>query len=801
MKDLRILLIGSGGRENALAWRLNVSRCVSEIHVAPGNPGTARGLDKVSNIPIPVNDFAGLVDFAKRKDVNLVIPGPEVPLVQGISDYFKQCIPNIRVFGPSLAAAKLEGSKTFAKDFMSKYGIPTARYRNFSNYEEARRYLDQVDYDVVIKATGLAAGKGVILPSSKREAQDGLKGIMVDKDFQDAGDEVVIEEFVRGDEISILSFVDGHTIRSLPAAQDHKQAYDGDCGPNTGGMGAYAPAPVVTRDIFEEIHKRILQPTIDAMRRSEGYPFVGLLFTGLMITTDGPKVLEYNVRFGDPETQTLLPLLSAETDLAEILVACTEGRLDGTHLHTKPRTSSATVVAAAAGYPASYRKGDTITIDNSNSLAETDHIFHAGTSLGEEDRLKTAGGRVIAATATAESLEAALRRAYWIMESINWPGKHYRKDIGYRAIKAAATSPRAPLAPDSSITYADAGVSITSGNELVSRIKFHVKSTARPGAHSDIGGFGGIFSLADAGYLKPPVLVISTDGVGTKLAVAQGVGQHDSIGVDLVAMNVNDLVVQGAEPLYMTDVFTCSKLDLRVAEDVIRGICAGCREARCALVGGETAEMAGFFEEGKYDVAGACAGAIESGRKVLPLTVEMRNGDVLLGLASSGCHSNGFSLVRKILERAVLRYSDIAPWDRVKTVGQSLLTPTRIYVKSLLRLIEENLVKGMAHITGGGLLENIPRMLPAGLAAEMDAQTWECPEVLRWLKRAGHIDDHEFARTFNTGLGMVLVVAPDVVGEATRLLEESGERVYHVGKLGSRGEEGCVVKNLETWNA
>lgn len=680
---------------------------------------------------------------------------------------------------------------------MAKYNIPTARYRNFSDYQEARQYIDEVQYDVVIKATGLAAGKGVILPTSKSEAHDALKKIMVEKEFAGAGDEVVIEEFLRGDELSFLTFSDGYTIRSLPAAQDHKQVYDGDRGPNTGGMGAYAPAPIATPELVEEIHRIVLQPTIDAMRRSEGHPFVGLLFTGLMITDDGPKVLEYNVRFGDPETQTLLPLMSKDTDLAEIMIACTEGRLDGVQLQTRPR-SSVTVVAAAGGYPESYRKGDFISIDRSGLLTDEDHIFHASTALSDGS-LKTAGGRVIAATSTAESLSTALTRAYNIIETIDWPGKHYRKDIAHKATSATAQSKPTPF--ESGMTYAGAGVSISAGNELVERIKALVKSTARLGASGELGGFGGVFDLAEAGYNEPPLLVTGTDGVGTKLQIAQAINKHDTIGIDLVAMNVNDLIVQGAEPLFFTDVFSCSRLDVSIAEDVIKGICNGCREARCALVGGETAEMADFFLSECYDVVGACTGAIARGKKVLPDKDAMKEGDILLGLASSGCHSNGFSLIRKIIDKAHLGYTDQAPWNREQMIGQSLLTPTRIYVKSLLWMVEKDLVKGMAHITGGGVWENVPRMLPDALAAELDAALWECPNVLKWLKRAGQVNDHEFARTFNTGLGMILVVDPSLAEEAQQLLCESGERVCRVGRLTKRKGERCIVQNMETWNS
>ncbi|KAL9601285.1 MAG: hypothetical protein Q9219_002580 [cf. Caloplaca sp. 3 TL-2023] len=721
--------------------------------------------------------------------VNLVVPGPEVPLVKGVTDHFKQCT-------TLSAAARLEGSKTFAKDFMAKYNIPTARYRNFSDYLEAKSYLDEVQHSIVIKATGLAAGKGVIIPQSKPAAQDALKRIMVEKEFKDAGNEVVIEEYLHGQELSFLTFCDGYTIRSLPAAQDHKQLNDGDCGPNTGGMGAYAPAPIANPELVDEIHRTVLQPTVDALRRSEAQPFVGLLFTGLMITSDGPKVLEYNVRFGDPETQALLPLISMDTDLAEIMIACTEGRLDGVQFSTRSGSSVA-IVATAGGYPMSYKTGDTIKVDDSSALTENEYVFHAGTAFSDGS-LVTAGGRVMAVTSTAESLQAALARAYDIMNTVEWPGKYYRKDIGWRA--SAPLAHNVPALPDLGLTYAAAGVSISAGNELVERIKTHVRSTARPGALGGLGGFGGVFDPARAGYSEVPLLVTGTDGVGTKLQIAQAINKHDTVGIDLVAMNVNDLIVQGAEPLFFTDVFSCSELDVSIAEDVIKGVCDGCKTAQCALIGGETAEMAGFFPPGRYDIVGTCSGAIRRDKRLLPDQGAMKEGDVLLGLASNGCHSNGFSLIRKIVERACLRYNDRAPWDKERTVGHSLLTPTRIYVEPVLVLVKKDLVKGMAHITGGGLWENTPRMLPPSLTAELDAAQWECPAVQKWLKRAGHVDDFEFARTFNTGLGMILVVDSSHADEAERELSDCGEKVFRVGQLTQRRDKGCIVQNTRRWN-
>ena len=587
-------------------------------------------------------------------------------------------------------------------------------------------------------------------------------------------------------------------------------------------MGCYGPAPIATPQLVEGIHRTVLQPTIDGMRE-ERMPFVGVLFTGFMLTKHGPKVLEYNVRFGDPETQTLLPLMDA--DLAEVMVACTEGWLDAVTIRVHPKFA-ATVVLSAGGYPGPYIRGDTITLQNP---PDDTFIFHAGTTgptfsktrdngqpalqllsthgdhshaplaIRPSESLTTSGGRVIAATSTADTLEAAISQAYKGISTIHFDNMHFRTDIGKRGLRDQLASKK--LANGTSLTYASAGVSIDSGNNLVKRIKPLVASTARPGASAQIGGFGGAFNLVEAGYTSPPTIIEGTDGVGTKLKIAHAIGKHDTIGIDLVAMSVNDLVVQGAEPLTFMDTYSCSKLDVDIAEQVIKGVCAGCREAGCALTGGETAEMPGLLEkDSAYDIVGSAMGAIESGKRVLPDKGAMASGDVLLGLASNGCHSNGFSLIRLIVETAGLNFFDQAPWGEDKTIGESLLTPTRIYVKPLLRVIEKNLVKGLAHITGGGLIDNVPRMLPGYLAAEMNASAWPVPKVLSWLKLTGQIEHEEFAKTFNTGLGMVMVVNEEHVNETMEELEKVGEMVYNVGRLVERGGDGCVLINLAAWD-
>ncbi|KAI9697961.1 MAG: hypothetical protein M1836_004314 [Candelina mexicana] len=784
MVSYRILVIGNGGREHALAWRLSQSTRVESIYVAPGNGGTV-GLSKVTNVnEVRADDYPALVKFAKKERIDLVVPGSEAPLVDGIEGYLRDA--GIPCFGPSKEAARMEGSKAFAKDFMERHSIPTAKYRNFADYNTARGYLENITHDIVIKASGLAAGKGVIIPKDKLDGLKALESIMVGKEFGAAGNEVVIEEFLEGDELSILSFSDGKHIESLPPAQDHKRIYDEDKGSNTGGMGCYAPTRIVSQDTLSTIHDTILQPTINHMRE-EGFPFVGILFTGLMMTKTGPKVLEYNIRSGDPETQTLFPLLSPETDLAMIMMACTQGWLDVVKIMIDPRFC-ATVVVAADGYPGSYQKGTEITL---HGVSDGTILFHAGTSI-IDGKLKTSGGRVIAATATADNLEAAVKSAYDGINSIHFNKMHYRTDIAQRALKKSANDEKL-------LTYASAGVSIDAGNSFVEQIKPLVRSTRRPGADAEIGGFGGIIDLEAAGFSKATLMVIATDGVGTKLMVAQAMNRHDTVGIDLVAMNVNDLVVQGAEPHSFVDYYASSKLNVETAVQVVKGLADGCKQAGCVIAGGENAEMPGILSGSHYDISGTAIGAV-SRDGLLPKTESMVEGDTLLGLASNGLHSNGFTLVRKIIERNRLSLYTGAPWEPGTRTGDSILTPTRIYVKPLLRVHEKDLVKGMAHITGGGLVENIPRMLPKALAAEVDVSTWPVPPVLKWMKTAGNISSAEFSRTFNTGIGMVLVVAQENVTQVITELEQDGETVFQIGKLVERTSEGCILNNLAVWD-
>lgn len=788
--SLNLLVLGNGGREHALIWKLSQSKSVSHIFVAPGNGGTST-LSNVTNVDLQlkVDNFDHLKSFAIKENINLVIPGPEQPLVDGITDIFTNI--GIPVFGPSFKAAQLEGSKAFSKLFMERHNIPTAKFFTTDNYDKAVEHIHEIDYDVVIKADGIAAGKGVLIPKDKDEALAALKTIMINKQFGDAGNKVVIEEFLQGQEVSILTISDGYSYYNLPAAQDHKRIGENDTGLNTGGMGAYAPAPVATVKILNQIDKQVIKPTIDGLRKDR-LPFVGVLFTGFIITANGPKVLEYNVRFGDPETQTVLPLLTVDTDLAEVFLAAAEHRLDSVDINIKDGAFATTVVLAAGGYPESYNKGDEITI-NTEKLPTESYIFHAGTSISKDNKLVTNGGRVIAATAVSNTLKASVDKAYEAVNCIKFKNAVFRKDIAHRAFKNGQDVGNDKIA----ITYADSGVSVDNGNKLVQEIKDMVKSTRRPGADSDIGGFGGVFDLKDAGYnTDDTLLVAATDGVGTKLIIAQETNIHNTVGIDLVAMNVNDLVVQGAEPLLFLDYYATGALDIQACADFVSGVVEGCKQSGCALVGGETSEMPGMYPPGHYDTNGTAVGAVKRS-DILPKINEMEAGNVLLGLASDGVHSNGFSLVRKIIEHVELPWDSPCPWDSSKSLGEGILVPTKIYVKQLLPSIRKKLLLGLAHITGGGLVENIPRALPDNLQAIVDMNNWQVPEVMKWFGKAGNIPIDDILRTLNMGIGMVLIVKKENVEEVKKLLSEANETVYEIGYLKERanGAPGCIVEN------
>jgi phosphoribosylamine--glycine ligase len=425
---MKVLVVGSGGREHALVWKLKQSPKVTQVYCAPGNAGTDK--DAI-NVDIAVDDGARLVEFAKREKIDLTVIGPELPLVAGVVDLFRK--EQLRVFGPTKAAAALEGSKAFCKDILRQANVPTADYRVFKDAEAAVHFIqEREETPLVVKADGLAAGKGVVVCSNKAEAIAAVHSIMTEREFGDAGNTIVIEEKLVGQEVSILALVDGRTIITLEAAQDHKAAYDGDTGPNTGGMGAYSPAPFATPELMDTVIEKILIPTVHTMRKN-GTEFRGVLYAGLMLTPQGPKVLEFNVRLGDPEAQAILMRL--KTDLYDVLVAAADGKLkDLPELEWDPR-SSVCVVMASEGYPGSFTKGHPIRgLNEADALPDT-KVFHAGTAI-QKGEVVNNGGRVLGVTALGKDLSEAKRKAYEAVRCIRWQGAWCRKDISDKARSA-----------------------------------------------------------------------------------------------------------------------------------------------------------------------------------------------------------------------------------------------------------------------------------------------------------------------------------------------------------------------------
>lgn len=420
---MKVLVIGSGGREHALCWKI-AQHPDTEVYIAPGNPGM---LDVATLVNIKVDDIPTLVDFAKAEAIDLTVVGPELPLTLGIVDAFQA--EGLACFGPGKDAARLEGSKAFSKELMKKYGIPTAAFDTFTDVDAAKAFVDEIGVPCVVKADGLAAGKGVIICMTREEADKAIEDMLNAHAFGEASATIVIEEYMEGPEVSVLAFADGKHVLPMVSAQDHKRIFDGDKGPNTGGMGAYSPAPVYTEALSEEVNKTIIEPTIAAMA-AEGTPFTGILYTGLMLTEKGPRVLEYNVRFGDPETQPIM--VRMKSDIVDLFQACLDGTLDQAELEWYDE-AAVCVIMASGGYPASSEKG--VPINGLNDITPEEAIvFHSGTAV-KDDQVVTNGGRVLGVTAKDATIKGAIDKAYAAVEKIHFDHMQFRRDIGARALK------------------------------------------------------------------------------------------------------------------------------------------------------------------------------------------------------------------------------------------------------------------------------------------------------------------------------------------------------------------------------
>jgi len=821
-----ILVLGSGGREHALAWKLSKSSDVSCVYVAPGNGGLgplnehsgclgSRLLAAV-DLKLDAPEFDHIVSFCREHDVRLVVVGPEHLLAQGIVD--KLTAQGIAAFGPTKAAAEIESSKSWAKAFMQRHRIPTAEYSTFhgpAELEAALSFAKKATYPIVVKASGLCAGKGVVIPADATEVEHTIRAFMEHDKLGEAGREIVLERKLEGVECSILALTDGTQIAVLPAAQDHKRAHDGEQGPNTGGMGAFAPADAVTPKMLEQIKSEVLCPAIKGLK-AEGRPFIGCLFAGLILTSEGPKVLEFNCRFGDPEAQAILPLL--DCDLSEVLMSCVRGQLTVDSVQVSPQMNAVTVVMASEGYPGSYEVGKKITGLERAACVPGVTVFHAGTrsvvrgslstgttslrsplnmllkrsqSFGSmTPAVVTSGGRVLAVTAVGRCLSQARERAYVAARSIQFEGTFYRSDI---ALPMPGTDRRVSESyvntSKQSPTYLSAGVDLQMDEAIRAKIEPLLHKVNHQYDNLAVSDSISSSSILSAGLCGAPdfgagksVLVSSTNVVGTKVKVASCMEQYYALGVDLVALCANDIASRGAVPLLFMNHLATAKLDMQQAVQISQGVADGCNEANCSFVEAKTAEMPGVFHQCSFDLTGFSVGVAEQD-KLLPKHSLMKPGDVLIGLHSSGLHCNGFSLVRSAVQEAGMKYHAAAPFDPTQSFGAALLTSTRVYVHALLKLVGMGKLKGAAPVVNGGLSMSIPRMLPQQLQAHLRASSWELPPIFRWLAGSLRISCREMAATFNCGIGMVLVVSKDDVEIVMETLKEMHEQPCVIGEL------------------
>jgi phosphoribosylamine--glycine ligase/phosphoribosylaminoimidazole synthetase len=730
---MHVLVVGRGGRESAIEWACHRHGHTTTVVDHPGR-------EALADLPL--------------EGVDLVVVGPEAALVDGVAD---ECARRgVPCFGPTADLARLESSKTWARSLATELGIPGPRFATFEGVDAAEAALAwwrDLGAPVVVKLDGLAGGKGVVVPAEDAATEAAIAEWAARGRF-------LLEERMSGPECSLLALCDGRTARALPIAQDHKRIGEGDTGPNTGGMGAYAPAPVGYDP--EELVATFVQPVLDHAAAA-GTPYVGVLYAGLMLTADGPRLVEYNCRFGDPEAQAVLPLL--RSDLAEHLLACTAGRLDAERLDLDPG-AAVTVVVAAPGYPAAPVTGGAVAIPASTSEAI---VFPAGLAPVSPGHGTVTGGRVLAVTGLGPDMAAARAAAYRSVELVGLDGRQVRRDIAWRAPGAATTS------------YAATGVDIDEGTRAVDGMRAAVERTHGPDVVRGVGSFGGVISLASLRYLDDPVLVASTDGVGTKVELAARLGRVRGVGHDIVNHCIDDVLVQGARPLFFLDYIAASRLDARMVADVVTGMAEACEAAGCALLGGETAEMPGVYAPGAFDVAGTLVGVAD--RAALLPRGDLRPGDVLLALGSSGPHTNGYSLLRRLFEWLPM---DVTPAGLDRPLGDALLEPHRSYLPVLREVLAGGRVKALAHITGGGLPENLPRVLPAGVDARVQLGSWPMPPLFRLVEElTPAMSVEERYRTLNMGVGMVLVVDP---AEVDAVREAVADELWTIGELAAAND-------------
>ncbi|XP_066477392.1 trifunctional purine biosynthetic protein adenosine-3-like [Tiliqua scincoides] len=771
----RVLVIGGGARENALAWKLAQSPHVKQVMVAPGNAGTANN-GKISNSAVLISNHTILAQFCKDHNIGLVIAGPETLLAAGIVDDLVAA--GVRCVGPTSKAAQLGANRSFSNIFLDQHGIPTARWNVFSKSQEACTFITSADFPaLVVKPSGLGPRKEVILASSREEACKAVQEILQDNIFGNTQETVIIEELLKGEEFTYLCFVDGITFAPMPTVHVEKQLLDGDQVPSTMEMGAYGPVPQISQVLLEKIKGTLVQHILDCMKQ-EGMSYVGVLQIELMLTKDGVKVISFKCHFGDPQCQVVLQLL--QSDLYEVMQAIINGRLCDFTPTWSDNCSAVSVVMASEGYPECCSKGKEITgLLQAKELGL--RVFHGATTI-QDDKVVTNGGSVLTVTAVRKDLKSALEDAYKGLAAISFQGATYRKDIGYPAMRFLGQS-----------VYVNKVIDIFTSNAVIHVPLAFMYFVGSCGHQGSIPAF---FDLRTSGY-NDPILVSQTKGIGTKLKIAQLCNKHDMIGQDLVATCVNDILVQGAEPLFFLDYFASGKLDVGVAEAVTDGIAEACKRAGCALLGSETNEIPSVCSPGKYNLIGFVVGAVERGMK-LPQQEKIVEGDTLIGIASSGLHCQGFSLVQKILLTSSLHCVSPVPGGcGVQTLGELLLTPTKIYSKALLPVLRSGNVKAYVHITDGGLLGSFLQILPEQFSVVLDAHNWKIPELFSWLQEEGRLSEGEMAQVFNYGLGAILVVQKEVAGLVLKEVQKN-EDAWLVGKVVPHlsGQPRVAIKNL-----
>jgi len=769
-----VLVIGHGGAEHALAWKISLSHEVGCVYVAPGNGGTIGQQTFNSGHPehhhgckpdtaplIPVDVplapplFKEVRDFCKERAITLAVVGSEQMLTKGLADVLRGA--GVPVFGPSQAAAEIDSSRAFSRSFAQKQGVQ-----------------------------------------------------MVDPPH----DEAALEEWPRGAEVSVLTFTDGMCHTVFPAAvQDHKRSLHQDRGTITDGMGAFAPSLLVNADMLARIEKDVIRPVLDGLREDER-PFVGCLHTELVIMPSGPKVLAFRCCLGDPAAQAALPLFDG--DLFEVLSACARTRLQGSPLHVMPETSVVAVVMASGGYPGTFRRGFAVTGLERALCVPGAHIFHSGTALEDEcacpetpskskalvrmstlnniappqisHRLASCGGRVLTVAAVGRGLTEARERAYVGVRAVNFTDAWYRHDIAAiptftneDEAKPAAVTFHPPPRPEE-FTYRAAGVDNDAREAAMASFKPLARRTRVMSTSGSVESDAKTCDVTSMMQDGRRTLISTTANVGTKMVVAAKCDRFDTVGIDLVALCANHLAARGAEPLFFHEHLSTAKLDGRQAMEMVKGVAEGCVEAGCALMDTGVAELPGILGPNGYDFVGFAVGAVNP-EALLPNMSAMKGGDVLIALPASGMHSNGFSLVRCIIRAAGLEYSQAAPFDPTRSLGDALLPASRIYVKPVLSLAKEGLLLGAAQVASGGLARCFDEVLPSHLAANIRAAAWELPVAFRWLAAVGKIRSKELSSTFNCGLGMVLVVSQENVDKVMHLLRDQREEPVVIGEL------------------